>query len=30
MKMPSFFAYFAWAIAILIPLYVGMTFLFFA
>ncbi len=28
-KMPSFFAYFAWAVAILVPLYVGMTFLFF-
>jgi Na+/H+ antiporter NhaD/arsenite permease-like protein len=28
-KMPSFFAYFLWAVAILLPLYVGMTFLFF-
>jgi len=28
-KMPSFFAYFLWAVAIMIPLYVGMSFLFF-
>jgi Na+/H+ antiporter NhaD/arsenite permease-like protein len=28
-RMPSFFGYFAWAVAILVPLFIGVTFIFF-
>ena len=28
-KMPSFFGYMGWSIAVLIPIFIGVTFLFF-